>query len=693
MDRYKVLKRIGVGTYGSAYLVCLKKDTNQQYVLKKIKLDDANEKERVQAETEVTVLAQLDHPLVLGYVDHFMYKGHMCIVTDYCESGDLYQWLRSRSGGKSPMMEGQILELLVQILLAIQYVHSRNILHRDLKTQNIFLTKEGNIKLGDFGISRPLNSTLDLASTLIGTPYYMSPEVMSSMPYDFKSDMWSLGCCLYEMMSGKHAFDATDMSSLVLKIMRGEHLPIPSHFSPDLRDLAKSLLSKNPKQRPSTEQCLKLPFLKEYVSRAREKVAWLEQQKGREGRSRSNSTHLPRPAPSTGLDSSSDLDRELEAAKERLRRIQAERDALREQVVQQQASTSPPKRGSAILPPPAPQRVTSWREKEEYMQRLGNQATGRVMAAGGEDKMAPRKVSSHLTEDVGTALERHRELRHQRNTLRDDSPSSSGVSSGGRPGSSGGPAPGLDDAALAAMDPRARKEARRQEEIRRREAELLEARKAYFEERKTAEAKKYALYHGSTSLGPPGGKASRPRAASMEGEAFLLNGGPSSGGAKPSRISYAGGGGLPYNELNGLSLMDSSEDDMDSGQFAGQYNHHSHHGSHVHADPAAMQQFEQELSVQEAEKGGAHAPLLQTYSAGGALADRVAALRGYCASNLGQALFELIYNALRKRGSSGSGDEALFRQELMNRLGPGRMQYVHLVDQLIYFEDSAGYMR
>lgn len=99
-----------------------------------------------------------------------MYKGHLCIITDYCEAGDLYQLLKARKVG---LTEPQILEWFVQVVMAIQYVHAKNILHRDLKTQNIFLTKDGYAKLGDFGISRPLNSTLDLASTLIGTPYYM----------------------------------------------------------------------------------------------------------------------------------------------------------------------------------------------------------------------------------------------------------------------------------------------------------------------------------------------------------------------------------------------------------------------------------------------------------------------------------------------------------------------------------------
>ena len=108
-----------------------------------------------------------------------MYKGHLCIITDYCEAGDLYQLLKARKVG---LTEPQILEWFVQVVMAIQYVHAKNILHRDLKTQNIFLTKDGYAKLGDFGISRPLNSTLDLASTLIGTPYYMVRGVRLMIP-------------------------------------------------------------------------------------------------------------------------------------------------------------------------------------------------------------------------------------------------------------------------------------------------------------------------------------------------------------------------------------------------------------------------------------------------------------------------------------------------------------------------------
>ena len=101
----------------------------------------------------------------------------------------------------------------VQITLALDFIHTRKILHRDLKSQNVFLTKDGQIKLGDFGIARVLNRTVDLAQTSIGTPLYMSPECCNNKPYSFKSDVWSLGCILYEMCTGgRHPFNARDLN-------------------------------------------------------------------------------------------------------------------------------------------------------------------------------------------------------------------------------------------------------------------------------------------------------------------------------------------------------------------------------------------------------------------------------------------------------------------------------------------------
>ncbi|XP_022786792.1 serine/threonine-protein kinase Nek5-like [Stylophora pistillata] len=116
--------------------------------------------------------------------------------------------------------EDQVLDYFVQICLGLKHVHDRKILHRDLKSQNIFLTKNGIVKLGDFGIARVLHSTMELARTCIGTPYYLSPEICENKPYNNKSDIWSLGCVLYELLTLKHAFEAGNMKNLVLKIIR-----------------------------------------------------------------------------------------------------------------------------------------------------------------------------------------------------------------------------------------------------------------------------------------------------------------------------------------------------------------------------------------------------------------------------------------------------------------------------------------
>lgn len=102
----------------------------------------------------------------------------------------------------------------------MQYIHHKRILHRDIKTSNIFLTSNGTVKIGDFGISKVLENTLDQASTVVGTPYYMSPEVCENKPYTFKSDVWALGCVLYELCTLKHAFDANNLLGLIFKIMR-----------------------------------------------------------------------------------------------------------------------------------------------------------------------------------------------------------------------------------------------------------------------------------------------------------------------------------------------------------------------------------------------------------------------------------------------------------------------------------------
>ncbi|XP_016149767.1 serine/threonine-protein kinase Nek1-like [Sinocyclocheilus grahami] len=186
-------------------------------------------------------------------------SGCLYIVMDYCEGGDLFKKINNQRG--TLFSEEQILDWFVQICLALKHVHDRKILHRDIKSQNIFLTKDGTIQLGDFGIARVLNSTVELARTCIGTPYYLSPEICENKPYNNKSDIWALGCVLYEMCTLKHAFEAGNMKNLVLKIIRGSYPPVSVHYSQDLRSLLAQLFKRNPRERPSVSAILDKPFL------------------------------------------------------------------------------------------------------------------------------------------------------------------------------------------------------------------------------------------------------------------------------------------------------------------------------------------------------------------------------------------------------------------------------------------------
>ncbi|XP_028942460.1 serine/threonine-protein kinase Nek4 [Antrostomus carolinensis] len=182
----------------------------------------------------------------------------------FCEGGDLYHRLKEQKGKLLP--ENQVVEWFVQIAMALQYLHEKHILHRDLKTQNVFLTRTNIIKVGDLGIARVLENQYDMASTLIGTPYYMSPELFSNKPYNYKSDVWALGCCVYEMATLKHAFNAKDMNSLVYRIIEGKLPPMPKDYSSQLVEIIRTMLSKKPEERPSVKRILRQPYIKHQIS-------------------------------------------------------------------------------------------------------------------------------------------------------------------------------------------------------------------------------------------------------------------------------------------------------------------------------------------------------------------------------------------------------------------------------------------
>lgn len=222
-------------------------------VMKEISLSD---KTRATAEVEVKVLSNMKHPYIVKYWESFCNDQLLCIVMDYCEGGDLSQYIAKCRRQRSPIPENQVVRWFTQMCLALKYMHEKNILHRDIKPQNVFLTKKGNselpcAKIADFGIAKVLKDAQTLAQSLVGTPYYFSPEICQKQPYACPSDVWAVGCVLYELCALKVPFEAQNLNQLVEQIVRG-HLPrIPPIYSQDLAEQVGDFFTRDVNQRPT----------------------------------------------------------------------------------------------------------------------------------------------------------------------------------------------------------------------------------------------------------------------------------------------------------------------------------------------------------------------------------------------------------------------------------------------------------
>ncbi|GFR93665.1 serine/threonine-protein kinase Nek8 [Elysia marginata] len=256
---FEKIRTVGKGAYGTAVLY-KKRDDESLVILKEINMHDLNASERQLALNEVSVLALLDHPNIVSYYDSFEEDGVLMIEIEYADNGTLAQYLAKQD---KPMKEKDILLMFQQIVAAIRHIHSHNVLHRDLKTDNIFLTKEGVVKVGDFGISKMLGSTNIGAQTVLGTPYYISPEMCEGKQYSFKSDIWALGCILYEMACFQKTFEGSNLPAVVNKIMKVQFSPVKGNYSEGLKDLIKDMLKMNPEERPEANHIMyhRLPTL------------------------------------------------------------------------------------------------------------------------------------------------------------------------------------------------------------------------------------------------------------------------------------------------------------------------------------------------------------------------------------------------------------------------------------------------
>ena len=253
LQSFKVIEKLGKGAYSQVYKVSRKED-NQIYALKKVPMANLSEKEKLNALNEVRLLASIENTNVISYKEAFIDEASesLCIIMEYADDGDLFQKIRKGQNDKAYIDEQEIWKIFIHVLHGLKACHDLNIMHRDLKSANVFLSKDSVAKLGDLNVSIVLKKGLGYTQT--GTPFYASPEIWRDQPYDYKSDIWSLGCVLYESICLRPPFRATNMEGLYKKVVTGIYPNLPGIYSKELNKVIKAMLQVNPKKRPSAEK-------------------------------------------------------------------------------------------------------------------------------------------------------------------------------------------------------------------------------------------------------------------------------------------------------------------------------------------------------------------------------------------------------------------------------------------------------
>ena len=260
MDGFNILSKIGEGSYSTVLKVQRIEDGNI-YALKRVKFYKLSEKEKENALNEIRILASVKSKNVISYKEAFFDEkdSSLGIVMEYADKGDLFQLITERKKTKNYFTEQEVWKIFIQLLNGLKALHDFKILHRDIKSANVFLFKGGICKLGDLNVSKVARKGLGYTQT--GTPYYASPEVWEEKPYDSKSDVWSLGCVMYETITLRPPFQAKSMEELYKKVMRGNYPRIPTKYSEDLSDAIKLMIQVEAGARPSCEELLKMPMI------------------------------------------------------------------------------------------------------------------------------------------------------------------------------------------------------------------------------------------------------------------------------------------------------------------------------------------------------------------------------------------------------------------------------------------------
>ncbi|XP_016997635.2 serine/threonine-protein kinase Nek2 [Drosophila takahashii] len=271
LQDYEVLAVMGNGSFGTCYKV-RDKSTGELFAWKGMNYDELDEAKCEALVSEISVLRQLQHPNIVQYYHHLVNREakSVYIVMECCAGGDLAQIVQRARAHRQRFEEPYIWRVLFQLCRALQVCHNKipngTILHRDIKPANIFLDAAGNAKLGDFGLARMLRRDQSFAASFVGTPHYMSPELVRGRKYDRKSDVWAVGCLVYEMCALRPPFRGRAFDQLSEKIAQGEFSRIPAVYSADLQEIIAFMLAVDHEQRPGIEVIIRHPLVVRNIS-------------------------------------------------------------------------------------------------------------------------------------------------------------------------------------------------------------------------------------------------------------------------------------------------------------------------------------------------------------------------------------------------------------------------------------------
>jgi serine/threonine protein kinase len=263
---YKKIKVIGKGASAICFLVERESD-QKTFVVKQLMIPVEELAKKHGFADEVKVMSRFKHPNIVRLYDSYIEGEVLFILMENAAGGSLYDRIveAGKQEPKAYFKEEEILRWFVQIMLALKHVHDHKILHRDVTAKNVFMSGEGDVKLGDFGISKQLSTQTNLASTVIGTPNYLSPEIWQGRPYDAKSDVWALGCILCQMAALKQPFTQPDLPSMMNAITNAQHTPVPDHYSNMVKTLVASIIRPKPQDRPTLGQLMRVRVLQKYI--------------------------------------------------------------------------------------------------------------------------------------------------------------------------------------------------------------------------------------------------------------------------------------------------------------------------------------------------------------------------------------------------------------------------------------------